>query len=57
MTKDATRYGKKAQQKIATNLHEHKHSGKFVSRQQAIAAGIEQARRAGGKVPPRPDDK
>lgn len=45
------KYGKKAQEKIAKNLHEHKHKGKFKSREQAIAVGIDQARRAGGKVP------
>lgn len=37
------KYGKKAQEKIEKNLHEHKHEGKFKSREQAIAAGIEQA--------------
>jgi hypothetical protein len=45
------KYGKKAQEKIKQNLHEHKHEGKFVSRKQAIAAGINQARKQGGKVP------
>lgn len=45
------KYGKKAQQKIAKNLHEHKHEGKFASREQAVAVGINQAREAGGKVP------
>lgn len=46
-----TKYGKLAQQKIEKNLHEHKHHGKFASRKQAIAVGIEQARERGGKVP------
>jgi hypothetical protein len=45
------KYGKKAQEKIEKNLHEHKHQGKFKSREQAIAVGISQARKAGGKVP------
>lgn len=45
------KYGKKAQEKISQNLHEHKHEGKFKSRDQAIAVGISQARKAGGKVP------
>jgi hypothetical protein len=49
------KYGKKAQEKIEQNLHEHKHEGKFESREQAIAAGINQARKAGGKVPPKKD--
>ena len=45
------KYGKKAQEKVAKNLHEHKHQGKFQSRKQAIAVGLSQAREAGGKVP------
>lgn len=45
------KYGKKAQEKVAENLHEHKHEGKFKNRKQAIAAGLNQARQAGGKVP------
>ncbi len=44
-------YGPKAQEKIKKNLHEHKYKGKFVSKKQAIAVGIKQARDAGGKVP------
>lgn len=50
------KYGKIAQDKIEKNLHEYKHEGKFQSRDQAIAVGIEQARKAGGKVPPKPKD-
>ena len=55
------RYGKKAQQKVRRAMHEKKRgklksgrSGKKVtSRKQAIAIGLSEARRAGGKVPPR----
>jgi uncharacterized protein DUF6496 len=55
------RYGKKAQQKVKKAMHERKRgtlksgrSGKKVkSRKQAIAIGLSEARRAGGKVPPR----
>lgn len=55
------RYGKKAQQKVKEAMHERKRgelrsgrSGKKVkSRKQAIAIGLSEARRAGGKVPPR----
>jgi hypothetical protein len=55
------RYGKKAQQKVRKAMHERKRgtlksgrSGKKVkSRKQAIAIGLSQARRAGGKVPRR----
>jgi len=53
------RYGKKAQQKVKRAMHERKRgtlksgrSGKKVtSRKQAIAIGLSEARRAGGKVP------
>jgi len=57
----ATRYGKKAQSKVKRAMHERKagtlrsgRSGKKVtSRKQAIAIGLSEARRAGGKVPSR----
>jgi hypothetical protein len=53
------KYGRKAQQKVERAMHERKHgtlrsgrSGKRVtSRKQAIAIGLSEARRAGGKVP------
>ena len=56
------KYGKKAQSKVKRAMHERKRgtlksgrSGKTVkSRKQAIAIGLSQARRAGGKVPRRP---
>jgi hypothetical protein len=52
-------YGKKASEKIEKTLDEYKHgtlrsggSGKKVtSRKQAIAIGLSEARKAGGKVP------
>ena len=55
------RYGKIAQRKVRRAMHERKHgklrsghSGKRVkSRKQAIAIGLSEARRAGGKVPRR----
>ena len=55
----AARYGKKAQSKVKRAMHERKEgtlrsgrSGKKVtSRKQAIAIGLSEARRAGGKVP------
>jgi hypothetical protein len=57
----ANRYGKKAQSKVKRAMHERKRgtlrsgsSGKKVtSRKQAIAIGLSEARRAGGKVPSR----
>lgn len=53
------RYGKKASQKVEKAMHERKRgtlksgrSGKKVkSRKQAIAIGLAEARREGGKVP------
>ena len=55
----ALKYGKKAEQKVEKAMHERKRgtlrsggSGKKVtSRKQAIAIGLSEARRAGGKVP------
>ena len=57
------RYGKKASEKVAKAMHERKRgtvrsgrSGRRVkSRKQAIAIGLSQARRAGGKVPANPN--
>ncbi len=53
------KYGNKAQQKVKKAMHERKRgtlrsgsSGrKVTSRKQAIAIGLSEARRAGGKVP------
>jgi hypothetical protein len=53
------KYGRKAQQKVERAMHERKRgtlksgrSGKTVrSRKQAIAIGLSEARREGGKVP------
>jgi hypothetical protein len=55
------RYGKKAQSKVKRAMHERKagtlrrgSSGrKVTSRKQAIAIGLSEARRSGGKVPAR----
>jgi hypothetical protein len=55
------KYGRKAQKKVERAMHERKRgtlrsgrSGKRVtSRKQAIAIGLSEARRAGGKVPRR----
>jgi hypothetical protein len=54
-----TKYGAKASEKVERALHERKQgtlksgrSGKTVtSREQAIAIGLSEARKAGGKVP------
>lgn len=58
----ASRYGRKAQDKVEKAMHERKRgtlrsggSGKKVtSREQAIAIGLSEARREGGKVPSAP---
>jgi len=58
----ASRYGKKASQKVKKVMHERKagtlrsgSSGKKVtSRKQAIAIGLSEARKKGAKVPARP---
>jgi len=55
------KYGSKAKSKVKKAMHERKsgtlksgRSGKKVkSRKQAIAIGLSEARRAGGKVPPK----
>jgi hypothetical protein len=61
----AAKYGKKAQDKVEKAMHERKKgtlksgsSGKKVtSRKQAIAIGLSEARRAGGKVPSKKSSK
>ncbi|HET7437062.1 MAG TPA: DUF6496 domain-containing protein, partial [Thermoanaerobaculia bacterium] len=54
----ASKYGKKSHDKVETEMHKFKRgtlksgSGKKVkSRKQAIAIGLSEARREGGKVP------
>ena len=59
------RYGKKAQDKVEKAMHERKHgtlksgkSGKKVtSKKQAIAIGLSEARKEGGKVPKKSSKK
>jgi hypothetical protein len=61
----ATKYGKKASDKVERAMHERKtgelrsgSSGKKVtSRKQAIAIGLSEARRAGAKVSPKKKSK
>jgi hypothetical protein len=47
------KYGPKAQKEVGKAMHEHKHEGKYQSSQQAVAVGLDKARREGGKVPPK----
>ena len=56
----ARKYGAKASEKVAETMHERKRgtlrsgSGrKVTSKKQAIAIGLSEARKAGGKVPPK----
>ena len=59
------RYGKKAQKKVEKAMHERKkgtlksgRSGKKVtSKKQAIAIGLSEARKEGGKVPKKKSSK
>ena len=59
------KYGNKASEKVEKAMHERKKgtlksggSGKKVkSRKQAIAIGLSQARKEGGKVPPKRSSK
>ena len=61
----ASKYGKKSQDKVERAMHERKQgtlksgkSGKKVtSRKQAIAIGLSEARREGGKVPSKKSSK
>jgi len=50
------KYGKKTQEKIGKVMREYKHGQlkHAKSRKQAVAIGLSEARRAGGKVPLRP---
>lgn len=58
--KSTRRYGNKASEKVGSAVHEQKRgklksgrSGtKVTSRRQAIAIGLSEARKEGGKVPP-----
>jgi len=62
MEAELPKYGAKAKQKVSKAMHERKKgtlksgsSGRRVtSRKQAIAIGLSEARREGGKVPPEP---
>jgi hypothetical protein len=59
-TSGRRRYGTKAAQKVEKTMRERKRGtlrsssgAKVKSRKQAIAIGLSEARRAGGKVPPK----
>lgn len=50
------KYGPKAQNEVEKAMHEHKHSGKYKNKRQAVAVGLSKARREGGKVPNKNQD-
>jgi hypothetical protein len=45
------KYDKKSQEEVGKAMHEHKHSGKYKNRRQAIAVGLNKAREKGSKAP------
>ena len=45
------KYSPKAQEKVEKTMHEHKYEGKYKNKKQAIAVGLSEARKEGGKVP------
>lgn len=47
----ARKYGKKASEYVEKTMHEYKHDHKFKNESQAVAVGLDEARRAGVKVP------
>ncbi len=49
------KYGKDTQKDVGEALHAHKHKGKYKSREQAIAVGLNKARKRGKKVPEKKD--
>lgn len=46
-----SKYDEKSRKEVGKAMHEHKHEGKFKSREQAIAAGLSKARRKGSSAP------
>lgn len=45
------KYDPKAGKEVEKTMHEYKHDGKFKSKKQAIAVGLNKARKKGEKVP------
>lgn len=45
------KYGKKTENLVHKELHEHKHEGKWKNKKQAIAVGLSEAREKGYKAP------
>lgn len=51
----ARKYDPRASKEVAHAMHEHKHEGKYKSRKQAIAVGLNEAREKGERVPKNTD--
>jgi hypothetical protein len=51
------KYDKDTKKEVGEELHKHKHKGKYKNRKQAIAVGLNKARKKGKKVPPKKDKK
>lgn len=49
------KYDPKAGKEVEETMHEHKHKGKFQSAKQAVAVGLDKARRKGKDVPKKQD--
>lgn len=49
------KYDPTVSNEVQKTMHEHKHEGKFKSRQQAVAVGLSKARSKGKKVPKKGD--
>lgn len=47
----ARKYDPRAGKEVEKTMHEYKHEGKFKSRKQAIAVGLNEAREKGEHVP------
>lgn len=52
----ARKYDPKAGKEVAKTMHEYKHEGKFNSRSQAVAVGLNKARAKGERVPKKGDE-
>ena len=50
------KYDPRAGKEVERTMSEYKHDGKFKNRKQAIAVGLNKARKKGEKVPP-PDNR
>lgn len=46
-----TKYDPRAKKEVEKEMHEHKHKGKYKSERQAVAVGLDKARRKGERVP------